>query len=249
MIHEYRKKHRINYTESDQNVNLGVEGAITLVQNMMTQYFKGFNNDNILLKDKYKAIWVVTKTKIHFNKFPKWNELVEAECFTTKVKPIRVEQETVLRNKKEEFLFVAKQEICVIDLETRKIKKINTVAYPENMEIRENVLKKPYLRLKDEFYEEDYSYKQKVRFSDIDFSRHTNNVMYVKYVLNTLPVKFFDENKVTDFEIHYISESKEGQQLKIYKKEEDKVIKFLIKEGEREVVRACLKYNPLCAIE
>lgn len=242
MIYEYKKKHRINYTEVDQNIFLGVEGAITLVQNMMTQYFKGFNSDNIVLKENYKAIWVVTKTKMHFNEFPKWNQLIDVECSTTKTKPIRIEQETVFKDK-EEVLFVAKQEICVIDLETRKIRKVSTVNYPEDMKIKDSVLKNPYLRLKDEFTEEDYSYKQKIRFSDIDFSRHTNNVMYVKYILNTLPVKFFDENRVTDFEIHYISESKEGQQLKIYKKEEGNIIKFLIKEGEREVVRACLKYK------
>ena len=85
-------------------------------------------------------------------------------------------------------------------------------------------------------------YEQKVFSSDIDFSIHTNNVSYVKYIVNTLPCEFFEKNQITDFEIHYIRESKEGQVLKIYKKEEINAMNFLIKEGENEIVRANLKY-------
>lgn len=61
-------------------------------------------------------------------------------------------------------------------------------------------------------------YEQKVFSADIDYSRHTNNAVYVKYIANTLSCEFLDKNKITDFEIHYINESKEGQNLRVYKK-------------------------------
>ncbi len=51
------------------------------------------------------------------------------------------------------------------------------------------------------------------------------------------------KNKITDFEIQYINESKEGQILKIYKKEVDKNIRFLIKDDEKEIIRANLMFN------
>jgi hypothetical protein len=44
--------------------------------------------------------------------------------------------------------------------------------------------------------------------------------------------------------MHYIAESKEGQILKIYKKElENNIIRFLIKEKEREIIRASISYS------
>jgi phage/plasmid-associated DNA primase len=61
--------------------------------------------------------------------------------------------------------------------------------------------------------------------------------------MNALNVNFIDKNIITDFEIHYISESIEGQSLKIYKKEMDSVVDFLIKEGDREIIRARLNYK------
>ena len=66
--------------------------------------------------------------------------------------------------------------------------------------------------------------------------------MYVRYILNSLNCEFLDSCKITDFEIHYINESKEGQKLNIYRKIKDNEIEFLIKEENREIVRANLKY-------
>ena len=44
--------------------------------------------------------------------------------------------------------------------------------------------------------------------------------------------------------MHYIAESKEGQTLKIYKKELDNnVIRILIKENDREIIRASIDYK------
>ena len=85
-------------------------------------------------------------------------------------------------------------------------------------------------------------YEQKIYSSDIDFSKHTNNAVYVRFISNVLSCDFIDKNLITDFEIHYINESKEGQILKIYKKERNQEMEFLIKEKDREIARAILKY-------
>lgn len=245
MKYEYKKEYQINYTELDQNLELGVFSAIILQQNMGTEYFGTLKSDNIILKNENNAIWVVSKTKVHFNKYPTWRDIVYGRTYTTKLKPIRVEMETTFTNEKGENLFVTKQESCAIDLNTRKIRKIDTVNYPKDMEIEENTLVDPFLKLNESFSENDFVYEQKIFSTDIDFSRHTNNAAYVKFILNTLSCQFLDKNKVTDFEIHYINESTEGQKLKIYKKEKDNIIEFLIKEKEtnKEIVRAFLKYE------
>ena len=56
------------------------------------------------------------------------------------------------------------------------------------------------------------------------------------------PVIFL-KNQITDFEMHYINESKEGQILRIYKKAREQEMEFLIKEKDREIARAILKYK------
>lgn len=243
MKFEYEKEYTVSYTEVNQNLKLGLVEAITFPQNMVTEYFESFKSDNIILKNENNAIWVVSKTKVHFNKHANWRDVIYGRSYTTKVKPIRVEMETTFKDKNGEIVFSAKQESCAIDLETRKIRKVETVNYPADMETEESVVKETYLKLNESFSESDFIYEQKVFSTDIDYSRHTNNVVYVRYIANALSCEFLDNNEITDFEIHYINESKEGQMLKIYKKEKTNSMEFLIKEGEREIIRASLSYK------
>ena len=242
MENEYKRKFFIGYSNCDRKVNLSVLNSLYLIQDMMTEYFGFLKSDNIILKSENNAIWVLAKTKVHFNKYPKWRDLIEGTVFTTGIKQIRVETEAQFKDKDNNVLFYANQETCVIDLTDRKIRKINTVNYPTGVQIKEGINKEKYLRLNTEFTEADKVYEQKIHSTDIDFSYHTNNVSYVKYILNSLNSDFIDSHKITDFEIHYINESKEGQKLSIYKKIKDNEIEFLIKEENREIARANLKY-------
>ena len=110
------------------------------------------------------------------------------------------------------------------------------------METLQGFFKRDFSKLAEEFTENDFVYEQKIYSSDIDFSQHTNNVAYVKYIMNTFNCDFFNNNKITDIEIHYIKETREGHTLKVYKKEKNNSMEFLIKEEDKEVIRASLKY-------
>lgn len=240
---EYESKYEVSYTELGQDTELGLTKSIELVQSLVTDYFASFGSDNKTVKEKDNALWVLSKTKVHFEKFPEWRDFIYGKSYTTKIKPIRVEMETIFRNEKDEYLFGAKQEICPIDVNTRKIRKVSTIHYPKDMETKEAVDTEAYSRLIEKFDEEDFVYEQKIYSSDIDFSRHTNNAVYVRLIANVLSCDFLDKNQITDFEIHYINESVEGQVLRIYKKERKQEIEFLIKENDREISRAILKYK------
>lgn len=245
MEKEYIRDFFISYTDVDTKLQLSLVSSVCLLQNMMTEYFTNLKSDNIILREKNNAAWVVVKTKIHFNQYPNFKDMIKGNSFTTKIKPIRVETETQFRNNNDEILFYAEQESCVIDLETRKIRKVDTVNYPMNLETRNSMDDTAYSKLIEDFSEVDKVYEQVVYSTDIDYSKHMNNVFYVRYIMNSLSCDFLSNNKITDFEIHYINESKEGQLLKIYKKEREGKIEFLIKEKERKIVRACLNYTSL----
>lgn len=243
MENKHKRKFFIGYTNCDRKISLSLLDSFYLIQDMMTEYFGFLKSDNIILKRENNAIWVLTKTKVHFNNLPVWRDVVEGTVFTTNIKPIRVGTETQFKDKDNNILFYANQETCAIDLDDRKIKKISTVNYPKDLEIIEGINKEKYLKLNDEFTIDDKVSEQIVHSTDIDFSHHTNNVSYIRFILNSLSSEFLDNCKVTDFEIHYINETKEGQKLEIYRKLKDTDVDFLIKENDREIVRANLKYK------
>ena len=75
--------------------------------------------------------------------------------------------------------------------------------------------------------------------------KHTNNVSYVRFIMNMINSEILNNNIITDFEINYINESKEGQLLDIYRKDYEDKIDFLIKFEETELVRARIKLKEL----
>lgn len=244
MKYDYKREFIISYTGLNNKAKFNLVYAIELTQNMMTEYFESFKSDNLRINKLNSAIWVLTKTKLKFFNTAGWLDKLQGIGYTTKNTPIRSYTETIFHNQNNKMVFLAKQEYAIIDLLTRKPRKINTINYPSDMEYGKTYNDMQFVKLNEEFEEKDFVYNQKIYYPDIDFSGHTNNVMYVKFLLNTLSSEFINERKLDEFEIHYIHESVEGDVLSVYKKElENGCIKFLIKNNENEIVRASLTYK------
>ena len=241
---ELKKEYKIDYSYLDKNLKLKINECFNLAQNTATEYFKKFNGDNISVRKNNNAVWVVTKSKIHIYNNPLWLDTIIGESYTSMVKPIRVETETKFIDKNNQLVFIASQQSCPLDMDTRKIRKIETATFPKDMEIDNSLFENDYQRLTDIFDESNFVYEQKVYSQDIDYSNHVNNTIYTRYIMNALSNEFLDNINIKDMEMHYIAEGKEGQILKIYKKElNNNTIRFLIKESDREIIRASISFE------
>ena len=239
MKYTYSKTFNLSYTELDKKAGLNAINAITIVQDVMTEYFESFRSDNLRIKKNNRALWVMTKTKVVFkDEQATWLDRICASGYTIKNTPIRSYVECIVKKEGNRTLFVANQEYCVIDLNTRKLRKINTIDYPSDMEYENTAQEISFSKLDTEFSEKEFVYNQKVFYPDIDFSEHTNNVSYMKYIFNTFDSDFFNKNKITEIELHYIHESYESDLLSVYKKANENHVDFLIKCGKQEILRA-----------
>ena len=72
----YSKNYVINFTEVGEDAKLNLTSAINLAQNMTGEYFESFGSDNLTLRNKDNAAWVLTQTKVHFEKHPSWKDKV-----------------------------------------------------------------------------------------------------------------------------------------------------------------------------
>lgn len=235
-------KYKLGYSSMDRNMKLSLVGCANIIQDMVTELFEHIKLDNVRLKKESNVVWVLVKLKIHFNKYPVWGEKVQATSFITNKSKVRIQDNIKIENGNGEILFIAKQESCPIDVDTRKIRKLETVKFPENLEIKKAVWEEKFERFNVDFQPNDIVGQREVYSNDTDYSNHTNNVSYVRFIVNMLNSEFLDNNIITDFEINYIHESKEGQILDIYRKDDENKIDFLIKYKENELVRARIKY-------
>ena len=81
--------------------------------------------------------------------------------------------------------------------------------------------------------------------TDIDFTNHVNNASYVRFILNTFKSDFFVKKNVTDLDIQYINECREGDFINIYKKQFDNNFNFIITNGDKIIITANVVTCPL----
>ncbi len=246
MKYDYRKSFDISYSRGDRWLDLSLVDAVSIAQEMNTDYFRTFGSDNFTIKTKNDALWVLAKTRLHFLEIPRWGDVIYGRSYTLKSHGFRTEIETAFENHGR-LAFTARQELCVIDATKREVRRIDTISYPKDMELEEEAVPLRFFRLKDDLSEDDLVYKDHFRLTDIDFSNHVNNVAYVRYIANAMTKEFFGQRRIVDFEIQYKHECFEDHELGVYKRDIDEnTIDFQVKSDGEVAVDARIVHEAKC---
>ena len=81
-----------------------------------------------------------------------------------------------------------------------------------------------------------------VRSTSLDYCYHTNNIEYVRFMLNTYPVDHFKTHEPAQLEIHYASQSFEGEVLSIMKESDDSGDQFNVLRDSQEITSARIRW-------
>ena len=123
----------------------------------------------------------------------------------------------------------------------KKIRKIETVEFPDDLEKVDSIFEKTFERGSIEFSEDDLVEKVKVKYTDIDFTKHTNNVKYVKFILDNLGSDILDIKQISDIQLDYLKESKENDLIKLYRKEINNNYYYQFKIDNDIILKAIVK--------
>ena len=237
----YKSNRTISSAYLDSSVRLGVAQAVLMIQDNLTECFNMMNCDGVMYKERYNAFWVFTKTKVHFFRRPAWREKITAATFPINNAILRTHINTVLEDSEGKKVAVANQEACVLDFERHRPVKLNTVDYPQEG-FPEAAFNEPFERFPSVYNDDEFVYEFTVRSQQIDLSHHLNNIEYIKLALNCFSEETLLTKEVSDLEVHYTGESKEGQVLRVYKKTTDEGNFFRIMEVSSSE-------NPRCVFE
>lgn len=210
-----------SYTNA--HAELSTAGAFTLLQDIAGEHAElmgvGFHD----FKKKSNAFWIIVRTKVKIYRHPKIYEDVVLSTWPSKPAGVICNRNYSVTSKDNEVLLVAKNEWAIIDANTHRLRRLNSTCYPVDEEYCDKIaLEEPYTRIDQQPDPSDYVYSHRVRYSDTDHVHHTNNVSYVRILLDAFPSEFFKQNIIDSFEIKYIHESKEGEDIAVYsKKTED----------------------------
>lgn len=242
MKNYYEKEQQISTAYSDRRCEMGIYHATLLFQDAMTELFYQYACDATRISKTHGAVWAVARSKFTYEKMPVWMDTVRVRCFPVKITPVTVHLNTVVESVEGELLVRCRQEICAIDVKDHSLRKVDTTPFPRDMELLPPVYDVPFRRKKVEVQGNDLAYRHLIRTADTDMNGHMNNVAYVRLVMNAFPTAFWNAHAIESFDIQYVSEGKEGEELQIFCQQDGNEYICIIKAQERTLVKAFLRF-------
>jgi acyl-ACP thioesterase len=109
--------------------------------------------------------------------------------------------------------------MCALDLKTQRIRRIRDVGITSDTHVESPEREIAFSRLKHEGLTDLET--RVVKSGDIDFVQHTNNVSYVRFIMDTYSVAALRERPVRTIEVRYAGQTHEGDILTIRKAQQD----------------------------
>jgi acyl-ACP thioesterase len=77
-------------------------------------------------------------------------------------------------------------------------------------------------------------------YCDVDINGHINSVKYIEHVLDLWSIDWYREHQIKRFEIAYVAEAHQGNQLSFYKEQiaENEYCVRICKDGDVETCRS-----------
>ena len=238
----YEQKLKVLSSNTDSSAMVGVVQALEFMQDNMSEYFKNIECDGVTLLPKYNAFWVMLKTKLKFIEPIRWLDFINIKTKITKISSLRLNLHTQMYIN-EKLAIDGAQEMCLMDGQTRKIRPLESIdSFPKNIKIDDDFIDIGFEKFQYEISEKNYVKNKEIYSVNVDYFGHTNNVEYARIVLSALPLEFLKNIKITEFEIHYIKESRENMNLQIYKNFDNDCVYICIKNGDVLICESKIKY-------
>jgi medium-chain acyl-[acyl-carrier-protein] hydrolase len=185
-------------------------------------------------------IWVLARQLIKINSYPKWGDTIEVHTWPTGKDRIFCYRDFKILEPNGSTVAEASTTWFVIDLVTRKLQKTALyyhVKLPEDVEI---VFPNRLHKL-EPVESEDFTTSLRVSYGDLDMHKHVNNVRYIEWIMNCLPLELMSTYFLKEIEINYMSEASYQDEIAVSYEKKGKstfLHKIVRKNDNTEICRA-----------
>ncbi|MDO5123381.1 MAG: thioesterase [Eubacteriales bacterium] len=228
------KHEKVNSCMTDPLANLSVIGCFQIAEETVTELMGKLKIDGITVKKAYNAVWVFVKSKLKVLSNIAWNEQYTVVGFISKITRVSIDIDVEIKNKSDELCAYLRVELCALDLQSGKIRRVSTVGVDDSIQAETPETNLSFSKFDAENLPE--AAQVKIKYTNIDFAGHTNNKEYIRFILNTYSVRELEERPIKEMDIVYINQTYENDVLTVQKNSgKDRDIVAIKKDGNHVV--------------
>ena len=205
----FTQKFPVRYGDIDISGNASVMSFFDNFQEI------GFNHADVLSqkyngKKEFSFAVVWTKLKLVMKRLPKWKETI---TYSSWISPLIPNSRIAFRNfeikdSQDKQIGYGYGSMVFFDMIKRKSIEIpeELLMYPTH----DHSLGNHEFSKLDGLSNYDHQITITTRYTDIDIYRHVNNVRYINWVFDSMPIDILKKKKCYETEIHFLNEARNG---------------------------------------
>lgn len=207
---------KIRTSECDKNMKIIPSAILDLFQETAGRHCLPSRMDSPSLIKDHNATWVLTGMALEFNELPSWPEEIEVETWAKSLTGFKAFRDYKILNSKGSNIINGSSIWALINLETRRPVKIDSIASVMKINSGINSMEinpgKFNLENNLEFNESTII----VTKSDLDMNDHVSNIQYITWLHNHSNKDFLNKYELKSLNISYKGECYLGDEL-LYK--------------------------------
>jgi acyl-ACP thioesterase len=137
---------------------------------------------------KINLFWVLSRLMISIERYPDWEEDIKVETWSPGFDLLYAHREFRILDKKSNIIGWASSSGILVNIETRRPEPTSLVFHCEDIFYKEKVFDNELRKIK-KIENLEFSHKINIRYSDLNFNHHVNNIKYLEWLIDSVPLE------------------------------------------------------------
>ncbi len=242
MMHTYSQSFQISSFDLNPNATARLTSIANYLQEMAYQHAKRLNWGFHDLEKKNVA-WVLSRFHLKLHLLPGWDDTITIETWPRGVDRLFAIRDFKITNENGDLIGDATTYWLIVDINTHRPTRITEDII--KLVTREETVfdaKSEKLEIPGELSE---VHKRTVGFSDLDIVGHVNNVKYMEWCMDAIPLETHLKHELAELEINFLHEAKYGEEIQLNLSNSDQsfMVNAVNTSTEKECVRARIRFR------
>jgi medium-chain acyl-[acyl-carrier-protein] hydrolase len=204
---KYEKNYTVHVFETGPDGKLNLYSIFDYLQDIASDHAVklGYGRDDLLKQNNF---WVLSRIYAEISCLPLWGETIVVKTWPRGTDKFFALRDYEVRYSDGRSIALATSSWLIVDRNTRRIQRPDNTLSTYNSDLpREKALPRNAIKLEPVYNDQQSTSVFSVRISDLDINLHTNNVRYLKWVIDSYDLDFILNSIPLSAEINYLAES------------------------------------------
>ena len=209
MSYKFTKNYEIHYYEVDSNLRCKLSSIVEFIGDVGTHQSEELGGGMKYCMDN-KCAWVFYQDDIKMYRYPMFGETISITTEPVGFKKFYGLRKYTIKDSEDKVIGEALALFFLINIEKRRPMRIQKEQY-DFYGVDGDVDYDIGLEKLQPVQETPYTKNFNIRYADIDSNRHVNNVKYIEWAIEAVPMEVIEEYEVKRIKVTFEKECKYGE--------------------------------------